>query len=36
MGLAPYGYLSMKKPTVENLIDIKKDGSFKLNQNFFN
>ena len=36
MGLAPYGQPKYEKEIIENLIDIKKDGSFKLNQNFFN
>ena len=36
MGLAPYGEPKYKNLILENLIDIKDDGSFKLNQSFFN
>ncbi len=36
MGLAPYGEPKYTKIIKENLIDIKKDGSFKLNQKYFN
>ncbi len=36
MGLAPYGEPKYKKTILENLIDIKNDGSFRLNQSFFN
>lgn len=35
MGLAPYGDPKYSKLIRENLIDIKEDGSFKLNQDFF-
>ena len=36
MGLAPYGEAKYKKIILDNIIDIKKDGSFHLNQSFFN
>ena len=36
MGLAPYGEPKYKKLILDNLIDSKEDGSFCLNQNFFN
>ena len=36
MGLAPYGEPKYKKLILDNLIDIKEDGSFLLNQSFFN
>ena len=36
MGLAPYGEPKYKKVILDNLIDIKEDGSFRLNQSFFN
>jgi len=36
MGLAPYGVPKYKKIIFDNLIDVKEDGSFFLNQNFFN
>ena len=36
MGLAPYGNPKYEKIISENLINIKDDGSFKLNQKFFN
>ena len=37
MGLAPYGYaLSMSRPNpLQSLIDLKDDGSFRLNTRFF-
>ena len=35
MGLAPYGDPKYTKIIKENLIDIKKDGSFRLNQKYF-
>ena len=35
MGLAPYGKPIFKNKIKENLIDIKKDGSFRLNMSFF-
>ena len=36
MGLAPYGNPKYKKIILDNLIDIKLDGSFRLNQKYFN
>ena len=36
MGLAPYGKPIYEQKIIENLIDIKKDGSFWLNQKYFN
>ena len=36
MGLAPYGEPKYKDKIFDNLIDIKDDGSFKLNMKFFN
>ena len=33
MGLAPYGQPIYEDLILENLIDLKEDGSFKLNQN---
>ena len=36
MGLAPYGEPKYKKIILDNLIDIKEDGSFCLNLSFFN
>ncbi len=36
MGLAPYGKPIYKDKIVNNLIDVKKDGSFWLNQDYFN
>ncbi len=36
MGLAPYGQPIYEKKIKENLIDIKSDGSFRLNQDYFN
>ena len=35
MGLAPYGQPIYAKLIRDNLIDIKKDGSFRLNQSYF-
>ncbi len=35
MGLAPYGEPKFKEVIKKNLIDIKKDGSFRLNMDFF-
>ena len=35
MGLAPYGEAKYKELILNNLIDIKTDGSFNLNQDFF-
>ena len=36
MGLAPYGRPIYEEKIINNLIDIKKDGTFRLNQKFFN
>ncbi len=36
MGLAPYGNPIYEKDIIDNLIDIKEDGSFHLNQDYFN
>ncbi len=36
MGLAPYGEPKYKDLILDNLVDIKDDGSFKLNQSYFN
>ncbi len=36
MGLAPYGKPKFYDLIVKKLIDIKEDGSFRLNQNYFN
>ena len=36
MGLAPYGEPKYKKIIFDNIIDLKEDGSFRLNQVFFN
>ena len=35
MGLAPYGNPNYVQEILDNLIDIKNDGSFRLNQDFF-
>ena len=35
MGLAPYGEPKFVKTILDNLIDIKNDGSFRLNQEYF-
>jgi len=35
MGLAPYGKPIFKKKILDNLIDVKDDGSFRLNQEYF-
>ena len=35
MGLAPFGKPKYAKLIKKNLIDIKKDGSFRLDQSFF-
>ncbi len=35
MGLAPYGKPKYKDIILSNIIDLKKDGSFKLNLNYF-
>ena len=36
MGLAPYGEPKYKKIILDNLVDIKDDGSFRLNMKYFN
>tara|TARA_Y100000590_G_scaffold470570_1_gene666444 strand:- start:2919 stop:4736 length:1818 start_codon:yes stop_codon:yes gene_type:complete len=36
MGLAPYGEPKYKDLIYDNLIDVKDDGSFKMNMDFFN
>ena len=36
MGLAPYGQPKFKDIILDNLIDLKEDGSFKLDMNYFN
>lgn len=36
MGLAPYGEPRYVNAILENLIDLKEDGSFKLNMDYFN
>ena len=36
MGLAPYGTPKYEKLIEEKLLDIKEDGSFRLNQKYFN
>ena len=36
MGLAPYGIPRYKKIILEKIIDLKNDGSFKLNMEYFN
>jgi carbamoyltransferase len=36
MGLAPYGKPIYENKIIDNLIDIKNDGSFKLKQDYFN
>ena len=36
MGLAPYGIPKYEEKIKENLIDVKKDGSFNLDQKYFN
>jgi carbamoyltransferase len=36
MGLAPYGEPRYKNLIYKNLIDVKSDGSFKLNMKYFN
>ncbi len=35
MGLAPYGTATYKDKILENLIDLKSDGTFRLNMEFF-
>jgi carbamoyltransferase len=36
MGLAPYGEPKFKDIILDKLIDVKEDGSFRLNMNYFN
>ena len=36
MGLAPYGTPKYMTTILDNLIDLKNDGSFRLNMNYFN
>jgi carbamoyltransferase len=36
MGLAPYGKPKFKKLIIDKLLDLKEDGSFKLNMKYFN
>ncbi len=36
MGLAPYGEPKYKNKIIDELIDLKEDGSFKLNMKYFN
>ena len=36
MGLAPYGKPKYKELIIKNLMDLKEDGSFKLNMKYFN
>ncbi len=36
MGLAPYGQPKYVQKILDHLVDLKEDGSFRLNQNFFN
>lgn len=36
MGLAPYGEPKYKGLILDNLVDVKPDGSFRLNQRYFN
>ena len=36
MGLAPYGKPKYKDLIIKNLLDLKEDGSFKLNMKYFN
>src|SRR4029078_11665293 len=36
MGLAPYGEPTYKDIILKELIDLKEDGSFKLNMKYFN
>ena len=36
MGLAPYGKLKYKDLIIKELMDLKEDGSFKLNMRYFN
>ena len=36
MGLAPYGAPTYKDLILDNLMDLKEDGSFRLDQSYFN
>ena len=36
MGLAPYGQPKFVQLIYDNLVDLQKDGSFRLNQKYFN
>ena len=36
MGLAPYGKPKFKDTIIDKLIDLKEDGSFKLDMKYFN
>ena len=36
MGLAPYGEPKYARPILEHLMDLKDDGTFRLNQEYFN
>ena len=36
MGLAPYGEPRYVQTIYDNLIDVKEDGSFRLNMEYFN
>ena len=36
MGLAPYGIPKYKNKILENILDLKEDGSFYLDQSYFN
>ena len=36
MGLAPYGQTAYRDAILDNLIDLKEDGSFRLNMKYFN
>ena len=36
MGLAPYGKPQYKQIILDNIVDVKNDGSFHLNQSYFN
>jgi carbamoyltransferase len=36
MGLAPYGSPTYADPILENIVDVKEDGSFWLDQSYFN
>lgn len=36
MGLAPYGQPTYKQKILDNMVDVKPDGSFRLNMEYFN